>query len=228
MKKLFLTLALAIFAVAASAQITIGGNLGFNTDKQTGSSQYGTTVSNDDPYTISTYEITPKIGYWFNDKMQLGIALGYTGGLGKRVDADNSNNWYKITASRISLQPYFRYNAAHFNNLTFFVEASLPISIMPASKTVVNMGSIVNETVDNEKESSFGLNVVPGFNYSLNSKMSIDLYLNVAQFFFKHTTTTTDNTVGTTTDIDTEIHNSFGLGVYTLQPTFSLSFNYTL
>ena len=62
MKKVFLTVALAAASLAASAQVYVGGEVGFwrNTDGN-----------------HTNFNIKPEIGYNLSDKWDLGIGIGF-------------------------------------------------------------------------------------------------------------------------------------------------------
>ena len=94
MKKIVLTLALAAFAFAANAQFVIGGQIGFNTDGGNTWNRYtaaGTTPTEyiipHDSYT--DFVFAPKFGYNLNEKMHVGITLGFT----SEVHKDYSSNY---------------------------------------------------------------------------------------------------------------------------------------
>lgn len=144
MKKVLLTLAVTCFAFAASAQIVVGGQIGFSTDN--GNVNSHTVLSGSgvpgadydrtwdrpaDPYTSFTF--MPKIGYNLNEKMQVGAQLGFTltnqtiynavHGLAYTYTYPEAEDWEKISTFEFSIAPYFRYNVAEFGKFTFFCEA---------------------------------------------------------------------------------------------------------
>ena len=243
MKKVLLTLALAAFAFAANAQLIVGGNIGINgtSNKGVNTNTFGGTTTTTEitgPKTLDFY-IAPKIGYQINDNMSAGIILGFSHENTTRTLAGpwsptmalatNYKGTLKDACNYISIKPYFRYNVAQMNNLTFFCEAAVPVTIKTADKRVVNEeGDIAGthttsttEITDN-KYTSFGLDITPGFNYALNEHLSLDIYLNAINLGFNMTKThTSTDSFKNDETVDTDIN--WGLNVHSL-PSAAVSF----
>lgn len=173
MKKILLTLALAAFAMTANAQWVLGGNIGANhsnnhaTDYVTGS-------------TSTNISIMPKIGYWLNDDMQIGIQLGYTQNYNRNyltdVDSYTSN-----TGSALEFIPYFRYNVANWKNFTVFCEAQLDLTLGLESH---GYNSVTETTTDaGDSYTRFGIALVPGLNYAFTENISMDIYVNLLALY---------------------------------------------
>ena len=64
MKKIMLSLAMALVSVCASAQVYIGGTAGISSNK----------IGDGDSKTA--YKLIPEIGYQFNNKWDAGIEVG--------------------------------------------------------------------------------------------------------------------------------------------------------
>lgn len=64
MKKILMTLAVAFVAVAANAQVYVGGSLGVASSEILGG---------DD---VTTYQVLPEIGYNINNNWAIGTVLG--------------------------------------------------------------------------------------------------------------------------------------------------------
>ena len=96
MKKVFLTLALVLTTVVASAQWYVGGGLGFSKqDKAT------------------SYEIKPEVGYKLNDAWTVGAEVV----LGKTKDTADWNG------TTIAVNPYARYTFLTAGEFSVFAEA---------------------------------------------------------------------------------------------------------
>lgn len=108
MKKLLLTLVVAMTSLAASAQAYLGGEVGFwrSTDDNT-----------------TTLSIQPEIGYSFSDKWAVGAALGYTYGYNglKSHAADGTHN------HAINVDPYARYSYAKLGPVSLFLDMGFGI-----------------------------------------------------------------------------------------------------
>ena len=98
MKKLFLTLAVATIAIAASAQVYVGGQIGLYRDT-------------DDNNT--TFKILPEIGYTFNEHISVGSVIGYA------YAYDSGNK-----VDQIEFSPYLRYTYAKLGPVQLFCDAN--------------------------------------------------------------------------------------------------------
>ena len=250
MKKVFFILAFAGMTMAANAQLIVGGNLnlgfgnGTNETRQTAGNSTETTEW-DAPKTLN-FSIMPKVGYQLNDKMAFGLTFGFSYEKVTSTDIDNPNIllWknYKqtieTTSNTISIAPWFRYNVTTFNNLTCFVEASVPFMITPAPKeveTTTYTRLIDNKNVTEEVETegwktfAFGVSVVPGLNYAFNDHLNLDVYFNAIGIAFNHVNMTrvrNDVLVNGDEFESTETTNDFGLGINLLPAAVSFGINY--
>ena len=119
MKKLFLAAAMMVASLAASAQVYVGGSLGFQSIKPY-----------DGAETSTTFSIMPEIGYNLDDNWAVGIQLGYTSS-----NADSDFEKTDFTKAIINLNPYARYTFAKTGIASFFVDGGLPsTSIQPMPK----------------------------------------------------------------------------------------------
>lgn len=200
MKKVLLTLALAAFAMTANAQLVLGGNVKFNHDGNS-TGDYSTNASTE-------FSIMPKIGYWLNDVMQVGIQLGPTYTYTRTYAGDNNNDHYRSTNQWTwNFTPYFRYNLTTWKKFTVFCEAQLGIGITPKSswKNVTAAGTTTGDGTTNAF--NLNINVVPGLNYALNDKISLDCYVDLLGLYYNYNSTT-NNVAGT--DVTSYYHN-YGL-----------------
>lgn len=169
-----MTLALAAFAFAANAQFVLGGNLGaFHTNNHT--DEYATgNVTTD-------ITIMPKVGYWLNDKMQIGMQFGW--GMEYRRDYLGGDDQYGSNSDpRLMFTPYFRYNVATWKNFTVFCEAQANLTLDLESSDYNKVTDVT--TNHNDASTMFGLRVVPGMNYAFNEHFSMDLYINIVSAYW--------------------------------------------
>ncbi len=114
MKKLFMIAALAVSTLAASAQVYLGGSLGFESVKPV----KGADAS-------STFSFKPEVGYNFDENWAVGIQLGFT-----TSNADEDGYKYKdFTANVFSIAPYVRYTFAKTGIASFFVDGGFGFDI---------------------------------------------------------------------------------------------------
>ena len=224
MKKLFLTIAMVAFAMAANAQFVISGQLGFNTTG--GNTHYEAvaplTNAFDYPATKTTnFRFAPSIGYMLNDNMQVGLGLMYVTGSTVNYGAlatyyAGQEDWMKGKGGAFGIAPYFRYYFAQAGNFNFFCEATLTFISSGRDHTHVYDNS-VNPVIDNEFDGPtsytiLDFSVVPGVNYKFNDNWSADCYIDLAGLAYTRTAT---KNYGTITDPDvltsTDVATNFGL-----------------
>ncbi|WP_288057392.1 porin family protein [Xylanibacter rodentium] len=119
MKKLFLAAAMMVASLAASAQVYVGGSLGFLSEK-----------ANEDADALNTFSIKPEVGYNLNENWAVGIQLGY---LSKDINKD-------VTAGLINVTPYARYTFAKTGIASFFVDGGLTFEFGTADAEGTNWG----------------------------------------------------------------------------------------
>ena len=143
MTKLLMTLAFLAMATTMSAQVSIGGEIGLGTShtKQTGSSE-------------NTFLIRPEMEYGINEKISVGLALGYehegqTGG-------EHVNTW--------SIQPFVRRTFLTAGAFSAFVDGALDFSTSHTHQYKKNTNSM-------------GAFIRPGICYSLTRHISLEANL---------------------------------------------------
>ena len=99
MKKILMTMAAMAVSVCASAQVYIGGTVGFGGIKQGGG----------DSKTF--YKFVPEIGYQFNKNWEAGLTVGYQG-------VEDGNNMFTVA-------PYARYNFVTTKLVDLFIEGTV-------------------------------------------------------------------------------------------------------
>lgn len=107
MKKIFLTLMVMVAAVAANAQVWVGGSLGFWTNGDAEGSQ-----------TKTTFNIAPEVGYDLSEDWSIALALGYASAKPEKGDATNT----------LSVTPYARYNVLKAGNFKLFLDGAVDIA----------------------------------------------------------------------------------------------------
>ena len=161
MKKILMTLAAAFVAVNMSAQYYVGGGVGFRTGTTTNeATAAGVTLSTDAKNSMFT--IVPEIGMKLDDKMAIGVTVGYA--TTKSESETNPNVTSKLNEFQIA--PYFRYTLASWGNLSLFTDAQL--EVVTGKQTTETKGAADVDVKVNE----WGLFIVPGISYQLNDKFN--------------------------------------------------------
>ena len=106
MKKIMLSLAMALVSVCASAQVYIGGTAGISSNK----------IGSGDSKTA--YTLMPEIGYEFNNKWEAGLEIGI-----KKGDVCELKDVPKAT--KFIVAPYVRYTAVETKLVNLFVEGTI-------------------------------------------------------------------------------------------------------
>lgn len=96
MKKLFLTMVVAVMAISANAQVYVGGGFGIASTSVDG--------GND----VTSYKFVPEVGYAFNNEWAVGAAFGWEG----------SDKGPKT----VSVNPYVRWTFGRGNLVNVFVD----------------------------------------------------------------------------------------------------------
>ena len=103
MKKVFLTLALVLTTVVASAQWYVGGGLGFSKTEDAAKNK------------TTAFNINPEVGYKLNDNWTIGGVLGF----------EMEKDAYKM----FTIAPYARYTFLTAGDFSVFADASLEVGI---------------------------------------------------------------------------------------------------
>ncbi|WP_312901131.1 OmpW family outer membrane protein [Chryseobacterium taichungense] len=184
MKKLLLAGAVALFGLS-NAQMTkgdwvISGNTGF------GFNNVNTTVkvggqSADGPK-VSTFSITPSVGYFVIDKLAVGIDLGLTSATTKYEGA-------KATTTSFSVMPTATYYFANDSKFVPFLGAGIGYASVKNKGEINVMGL---STSDDNTTDGLAWKVKGGVTYMATQSLGINLGVSYDQFSNKETIMNTD------------------------------------
>ncbi len=216
MKKLVLTFAVVFATItAANAQLFVGGSLGLgiNSIGKTENTGGGTTVTVDPVKTLS-FNINPRIGYNLNDKMAVGLDLGFGMTNNKYPDGWNGLNTTenKKSTTTIGAGVFFRYYLMEVGQWSVFAEATAGLTLGNGKeewKTTVGT-TTTTTTVDAPKATDITVAVTPGISYKVNEKLQFDAYLGLLQLAFNNHVEKSDMVGGGT---NTVTDNYFNFGV---------------
>lgn len=168
MKKIFLTLMVMVAAVAANAQVWVGGSLGFRTWSEAKGID-----------TKTQFDIKPEVGYDLSEDWSIAISFGYTLQSPEDSDADSK--------STISVNPYARYKLLKAGNFSLFLDGGLKyesadeandwnIAIRPGAaysinenfSVVAHLGDgLIYRGGDSKSQNGFALDVDNGLSFGL-------------------------------------------------------------
>lgn len=186
MKKLVLTITFVVMAViTCNAQFYVGGNLGYSSSSSSTKTSYGSQSyeSKNDGY--SDLVFSPKVGFFINSKMSVGVSFSYNPYTDKRYSSktvDQTEIDYKYKSW--SVNPYLRYTVAQVGNLSIMAEVSAGIH---GDNPTVKTGKISS---DSAKISGYSFGLVPVVSYKLSNKFSLETYVNFLALTYKHSKTT--------------------------------------
>lgn len=110
MKRLFLTLSIAIVALCANAQVYLGGTVGI--------ASVGSEVGKDE----TSFKLLPEIGYNLNRDWAIGATVGYSKGTFAMMD----NTWANDDGLKaFTIAPYARWTFVHSNLVNVFLDMGL-------------------------------------------------------------------------------------------------------
>ena len=178
MKKKIIALValLACVTMGASAQVYVGGSLGFTSSKidQGGQDQDG-----------SSYKIIPEIGYQLDDDLSVGLQIGYAHGYASfgslnvtgvkalmntvvSTYADINEDDMKLNSFTIA--PYLRYNVLKFDRVKFFIEGGVGYTNIKSDDTPNANG---RKTGNESKLDLLEIAIRPGVSFDLSSNISL-------------------------------------------------------
>lgn len=136
-----------VATISASAQVYIGGGINF------GSHDPG------EGETTTSIGLRPEIGYKLDDKLSIGIGLGYNH---SKTGDFKTDNW--------RIAPYARYTFAKWNNVAFFGEAEFAYE-HSEDVTETRLGNATLTTTKN-KYNTWSLGVRPGVSIDVTKNLT--------------------------------------------------------
>lgn len=196
MKKLFILGLMAVCAYTASAQVWVGGTLGFtsstrdsNEHKLHSHPEYSDNNKNID---VSTFNLNPTVGYDLNEKFSIALACqySYTGSTTKVYGTTDESS-----AHAIAVNPFVRYHFASCGDVRFFVDGG------------VSVGKTFVKNVDHNA-TNFSAGFTPGLSYRFNDRVS--LVANLGGLGWKNSSDGDDES----SSFFFNLHNSVSFGFY--------------
>ena len=198
-KKVFLMILAAVFtANVVSAQLFVGGSLGF--DFMGGKNIVGSNKT-DMPSTFA-FQIAPRVGYYLNDDFAIGLEVGLTTSTQTtpRVNLDD----IKRSTTGWNVRAFARYNLLGTERLSLLLEGGIAIGGIKSKTTI---GAI---TTDSNPISFFNIGVLPVLSYSLSDRLSLEASADLLRLGFSSVTETNAGNSNLKDRV-----NLFGFGVNT-------------
>ena len=178
MTKKFIVLTILLITTSVShAQLFIEGNLGvnYNTSKGTGG-------ENESSYSSLNFGVAPKVGYWLNDRLAVGVSIFYNRNNGTHrsmIDPDQEKQWQKTFSYQLGFSVFSRYQLFSIKKLNILAESSLGIT---KSKDKAKQSSIA--VFSSGSYNSMEISVYPVVSYDLTDRFSILTICDFARFGF--------------------------------------------
>ena len=239
MKKVVLFAVSAFAALAMSAQVYVGGSLGF-------SSSSLKITDGMDKLSGSSFQIRPEVGYKLDDKMALGIELGYTQGVptfgnisysdfkgalssvaSAATDIVGGKNFgilsgTSVKISGLAVAPYFRYNFV--SNKYFDLFAELRIGYTGAKAKMQGWDETTGEKTGDAdiKLNIFEAGIRPGIAVKVTDK--INLTAKLGNLGYQNMSVNLEDMLGK--GAPKPKLNRFGLNLDANNIVFGLSYNF--
>ena len=173
---------MAVFAMTASAQIYVGGQIGFSTSSVNADTEGSSSISG------TSFKILPEVGYKLNDKWAVGIQVGYSQGisafgtfdvndfrsLAKNVgsaafDVLSSSDLADVKLNAFRVAPYVRYTFLKAGNFDFFLEGGVAYTNIKAK----NVSELISQIPDDPTINAFEIAVRPGITFNINQNAQV-------------------------------------------------------
>ncbi len=245
MKKVFMTLAAVAAFSFANAQFFVGGSLGFSSGSGTesltvtetlGSSSTTTTTDAKTP-SYSEFLFAPKVGYYLNDKLAVGLELGFTTYSETEYDypeiynkAELTENIFKGTENLFGVAPFVRYHFAQWNNFSLFGELTVGLAFGSSKEVATIDGK--EEEMEGPSSFGFGVTIMPGISYKVNDHIQLEATLDVfgLNYMYSKSTLNEEETYGEYTTsaeyVGTESEFGFGLDTRNLFSVANLTIGF--
>lgn len=193
----------ALLSSFASAQWTVGGGVGFYATSYNDNNPSASNSSNMKTFSLS---FTPRIGYFLNDNMLLGLNTEYA-----KSQTTYSNSSTKNSSYKYSFGPYFRY-IYRFNSI---------VGIWAEAQSMVGFGGskrISSTPSNSDKTSNFSVetSIRPGISLFINKHLFFDTSYGYLGYDFIRTK-----------NLNTAyVSNSNHVGLYLGNSLFLISLNY--
>ena len=178
MKKKIIALValLACVTMGASAQVYVGGSLGFTSTKYEAGGQDKDGTS---------YKILPEIGYQLDEDLSIGLQIGYSHGYASfgsltvtdikaamntvtSAYADMNEDDFKLNS--FTFAPYMRYNVMKFGAVKLFLEGSVGYTNIKSDDTPNTNG---RKTGNESKLDLLEIAIRPGVSFQVNEKINL-------------------------------------------------------
>lgn len=162
MKKFFIAAVMTVVALTANAQVWVGGELGFSTNKN---AYDGEKINSNTEFTFA-----PEVGFNISENFDvaLKLAYGYTESASNKIMGET----FKGSTNAFSINPYVRYTFAKSGNFSAFVDGGVGYTTIHYNGNKDNVNAV-------------GVALNPGIAYAISPKVS--LVAHIGEVGYDHT-----------------------------------------
>lgn len=150
MKKVFMTLAVVFMAMAANAQVWMGGSFGLTSEKESNNAK-----------PVLNYSIAPEVGFSIAPKFDLAVGLRLAGNSYKD---EIINVQTKYAETSFAIQPFLRYKAINCGKVGFFIDGGFEYGYGVAKSTIGNH-------VEKDNTNHFMVGLKPGISFAASDNI---------------------------------------------------------
>lgn len=212
--KFFIMATLCAIGFVTHAQIQKGITIGGL------SLSFGTTDQNSNATRLNSFAINPRIGYFINDNLSLGMEFNYNlsklnGEFYDYFDTNTNSiqSGFGFKEENFGLSPFARYYIHIKDNFKFFGQAALTFQIN-SYKNIDNTGYLYRTDYTFK---GFGANLSPGFAFLPSGKWDIELSFPLIGYF---------NERGTNQDYHFRRTRNIQLVLDNFTPAFGVNFHF--
>jgi hypothetical protein len=179
MKKVYLILVIATIVVNANAQWFLGGNIGLHVSSIADTRESAKLTPSQSSIGFS---IAPKFGYYFNEKLAIGLDLAVGPTFAKKTEIFDHVPWlgtYKETSIHWRFSPFIRYSVFNYKKFSLILEGSIGAGATHGSREIIQTPEFILPLKEKYSIISVGIfNVVPALSYKLTDHLQLEAQLN--------------------------------------------------
>jgi len=171
---------LAATTVVGNAQFFVEGSVGMDYG---GAKTSLTGISNDVPSSILSFHFSPKLGYWLNDNIAIGVKGYFSGSTNKQKKVDPNNPYeveFETKEHTSGFAVFSRYKMFGTEKLSFLLESSVFLERYTADGYKIEEYKSPEKILLAQSVSTFGIDAMPLITYDLSQKFSLSA---TAEFF---------------------------------------------
>ena len=175
MKKIFIFLAITCIAVNINAQWFVGGKLGLSINDSNVKVDAEKTING----TFIGFHIAPKGGYYFNEKLALGLSFSIGANFRKLSDELNSYESRDVSIPW-RINPFVRYSVFTYKKFSLILEGNVGVGGEQSKENYTYPDHYLRHKYE-EKKSTIGigvLNIAPILGFKLSERFQLEAGLN--------------------------------------------------